>query len=153
VPQYKEHIIGSVAAYAAVLLVCSLYEAPTVSLLEWLAWAIAGGLFPDIDIKSKGQKYAYRLFAGGTVYLAMQEKFRLLAALCLIACFPLTVKHRGIFHELWFIIALVATVVVMMTSCYPLHAHRILVCALFFIAGAISHLWLDMGPRRMLKLK
>ncbi|HVW99601.1 MAG TPA: metal-dependent hydrolase [Candidatus Babeliaceae bacterium] len=152
-PQYKEHIVASVVAYSVILLIFSLYKASPLYLLEWLCWAILGGLFPDIDIKSKGQKLLYRLLALVIIYLAIYERFQLLSVICLVACFPLMVNHRGIFHELWFLLVLVVSGAAITISRYPCSTCPIILRSLFFFAGVTSHVWLDIGLRKMLKLK
>jgi len=60
-PNYKGHLAGGVVTYCVVL--CALVgTAPSfMTAGEWLLFTLAGALFPDIDIKSKGQKYFYYL--------------------------------------------------------------------------------------------
>jgi len=61
-PGYKGHLVGGTVAYGLLFfgLVGVVVKQPSMLTAgEWLLFALAGSLFPDIDIKSKGQKYFY----------------------------------------------------------------------------------------------
>lgn len=153
-PGYKTHLMGGIAAYfiLALFIVVYLVNPSTPTLIEWFICALAGSLFPDIDIKSKGQKYFYWAILLGFAVLMYLNKFKLVAQLSLIACVPMLVNHRGMFHRLWFVIGVPFIAAVVLGTYFPLYSHKALLDAAFFSAGAISHLWLDLGFRRMLRL-
>ncbi|MGC2310142.1 MAG: hypothetical protein WA432_00800 [Candidatus Babeliaceae bacterium] len=73
-------------------------------------------------------------------------------ALCaLLACVPLLVKHRGIFHNIWFIIFLNG---ILLSFVYLMVPHCMMAAVYdssFFLLGALSHLLLDKGYRRFLR--
>jgi hypothetical protein len=145
-PNYKGHLVGGVAVYGLVLCgVIGMIKPTFLTAVEWLLFTLAGALFPDIDIKSKGQKYFYYVVFLFFVVLAVQRRFEMLACFSFIIISPLLVRHRGIFHSPWFVIAvsLFAWVVVSMVK--PKIAQQFFYDILFFIAGALSHIWLDFG--------
>lgn len=152
-PNYKQHLIGGLGAWAALLIL--LQQLQSVSLLnasEWLICSLAGSLFPDIDIKSKGQKYFYRVILLVFIFLIIQQQFLLLAPCSIMAITPLLVRHRGIFHRLWFIICCPLGFWYIASVAAPAISRLLLFDIVFFIVGAISHLWLDFGFWRMFRL-
>ncbi|HEB41493.1 MAG TPA: hypothetical protein ENI08_00545 [Candidatus Dependentiae bacterium] len=154
-PGYKGHLIGGVAAFGITLLVSTKIFALDYSLVmaaEWLICALAGSLFPDIDVKSKGQKYFYWVVLALFIFCILWQKYKLLAGCSVIVVMPMLVRHRGIFHRLWFVILVPLAIWFFVSFYVPYIQQRMLLDTIFFIAGAISHLWLDLGIRRMLRL-
>ncbi len=153
-PNYKKHLIGGVGAYAALLII--LQQIQPVSLFsagEWLVCSLAGSLFPDIDIKSRGQKYFYRVIFCVMIFLIIQRHFSLLDTCSVMAVTPMLVRHRGIFHRLWFVILFPLTVWYIVSLSVPTISKLLLFDMLFFIVGAVSHLWLDFGFFRMMRFR
>jgi len=152
VPNYKGHLLGGIILYSGVILVGALYSTSLCCLAEWLLCTLLGSLFPDIDTKSKGQKIVYcGLFVAALVLLFLQ-KFVILAYLGFAALVPLITNHRGLFHKLWFLVLLMFFMSGGMLMVYPHHYYRICTDSGFFLIGIISHLWLDFGFVRMLRL-
>lgn len=151
-PGYKGHILGGSLGFGLVVFLCSLHVLPCSTLLEWLTCVIAGSLFPDIDTKSKGQKVFYTLLCAIMIVCAFQKKFTLLACFAIAGMLPLLCRHRGLFHNIWFIVGLMVLAVVYLTNLYPFAHERIVYDAGFFIFGVMSHLYLDVGVRRMLRI-
>ena len=153
-PNYKSHLIGGIGAYTILLIV--LQRIQPILLLsagEWLMCALAGSLFPDIDIKSKGQKYFYCVMLLVMIVLIIKHLFSLLAICSVMAVIPMLVRHRGIFHRLWFVILFPLTMWYVVSISVPTVSKIILFDVFFFIAGSISHLWLDFGFWRMLRFR
>ena len=151
-PGYKGHLIGGSVAYAATLYMLSSMHPTCAMMCEWLLCAWAGALFPDIDVKSRGQNYFYKLLLVILCALLIKGSIQLFIVLSIVAFLPMLVRHRGIFHQLWFVIFFPLTVVMLLSSYYPQYGSILLFDVLFFIVGAISHLWLDIGLRKMLKI-
>lgn len=152
-PNYKGHLAGGIAIYAAIIGVCTLHVKPCLTLLEWLSFTLLGALFPDIDTKSKGQKLFYTGIFIALIILFMQKKWYIASLVAPLALIPLLVNHRGIFHNLWFIILLAIIGIGISISLFPTAQNRIVCDALFFLGGAISHLALDRGMRKTLRLR
>lgn len=151
-PGYKGHLVGGTVAFGITLFLLRSYCSSMFTAGRWLGCALAGSLFPDIDVKSKGQKYFYWVILLAVIVIIMQRRFEWLAMVSVLSVTPMLVKHRGIFHRLWFVIALPITFWLGTHFYSPVFAQGVFFDVLFFIAGAISHLWLDVGPRRMLRL-
>jgi hypothetical protein len=151
-PNYKGHLAGGFIAYTVTIGILLAYCQPTFfTAVEWLLFTLAGALFPDIDIKSKGQKLFYWILLIIFVFLMLRKHFEILAVLSIIAITPLLVKHRGVFHRLWFVVSIPALAAFCLSMYVPTYASIIFFDTIFFIAGAISHLWLDMGFKKMFR--
>lgn len=150
---YKGHLLGGACVYLImVYIVSSYYSHPSLPIaLEWLLFCLAGSLFPDIDVKSKGQNYFYWIVFGLLIFLFVMERWKLMAFAGLIAVIPQLVRHRGIFHRVWFIILLPAVLALILYLYIPHYKNNIFFDTIFFIAGALSHVWLDLGLRRMFR--
>ncbi len=68
-------------------------------IIIWLA--VIFGLFPDIDIKSKGQLLFYRLFFVLDLVLLAAGQYREAALLGFLALLPILSRHRGWTHTVW----------------------------------------------------
>jgi hypothetical protein len=143
-PNYRGHVIGGSIAYALLLLVLSSYCVSLTTAFEWFLCAFAGALFPDIDTKSRGQKYFYWLMLCIFLLLILKERLDLLAVLSVFAVAPLLVPHRGLFHRVWFITFLVCISWVFVSALFPHYTRPLFFDSLFFMTGALSHIWLDM---------
>lgn len=150
-PNYKGHLVGGAVTFAAIIVLMRWYSCPWLKLAEWLAAMLAGALFPDIDVHSKGQKIFYRLLLLSLLVLLYQQKIMTFVILGTLAAVPLVVQHRGIFHHPWFIIACSFIPVMVVHWYWPGYAKIVSADALFFCAGAFSHLILDRGVLRVLK--
>lgn len=150
-PNYKTHLAGGLFAYLVSLYAVISVRPVTFALcLEWLLFCLAGSLFPDVDIKSKGQKIFYWIVLILGTFLLFHKRGQALIILGALSLFPLLVRHRGIFHKLWFIIVVPSLIAWLACSYWPTCSTIIYYDTLFFIVGAISHLWLDLGLRRLL---
>jgi hypothetical protein len=148
-PNYKKHLYGGIVAYIFILLFIIRCTPSWGVALEWLFCALAGSLFPDIDIKSKGQKYFYHIILILFIILACKQRFVVITCLSFIVIVPLLTKHRGIFHSSVFLIVFPISVWLLM-SCIFTHVSRLLfIDTMFFIAGALSHILLDFGCARL----
>jgi len=119
---------------------------------EWLLFSLAGAMFPDIDIKSRSQKYLYVVLFIGILALIGKRKFYTVAFLSVLSMIPIFSNHRGLFHRLWFVIALPFSIWCWLSYGFPYASTILFYDMIFFIAGAISHLYLDMGMK-MFKLR
>lgn len=151
-PGYKGHLAGGLITYACGLFLLSSFNPSFATMSEWLLCVLAGSLFPDVDIKSKGQKLLYRFLFILFFFLVITQRYQMLIFISILAVVPMIVRHRGLFHKLWFVTLLPFLFAFCITIYFPDYQSIILYDVLFFIAGAISHLWLDMGFARMLRV-
>lgn len=153
-PGYKGHLAGGMIVFGALcfILVPAIIKQPSMLIIgEWLLFALAGSLFPDIDIKSKGQKYFYYVVFCFFIILAMSKRFEMLSCFSFIIITPMLARHRGIFHNFWFVITIPLIMWVFVAMAMPRVSQQFFFAILFFIAGAVSHLWLDFGARQMFR--
>ena len=140
---YRGHIVGGIASYLITLYVLSFYnlQANNASLLFWFMTSIFGALFPDIDIKSKGQKIFYLLLSLIIVWSVAAKNLVTLSIASLFGMAPLISRHRGMFHSIWLIVftPIAITLTLKHFNIVPVTFYP----CLFFITGALSHLILD----------
>jgi membrane-bound metal-dependent hydrolase YbcI (DUF457 family) len=106
---YRGHISAAVIFGALLLVGLSFTQVAAVMTLPekiiksvivvWLAIMFA--LFPDIDIKSKGQLLFYRLFFLLDLALLATGHFIEAALLGFLALVPILSRHRGWTHTVW----------------------------------------------------
>jgi hypothetical protein len=151
-PGYRGHLAGGCVVYTILLFAVHNTHPSLPLILGLFVATCAGALFPDIDIKSKGQKYFYwgmLVLLGWSIWrfkqLNTSGRFDVVAGLAIVALLPLLVRHRGITHQPWFIMVLSFGLWVMGIGFFPLHSSAIFLSLLFFVAGALSHIWLDKG--------
>lgn len=143
-PGYKGHIAGAAIAWMAALFLTLFVRYVTgLQALEWGAAALAGGLFPDLDIKSVGQKWLFRILFIISITLVCCQHYKFVAFMLLCSCVPLLVKHRGLMHSLSFITCLSLAAGLALGWRFPSYREVILFDVLFFWLGALSHLVLD----------
>ncbi len=143
-PGYRGHIVAGAATFCIVVLVVSRIYPPTlITALQWFFLTIVGSLFPDVDIKSKGQGIFYRVILLCLILLYFQQNWELFAATSFVAMLPLLVRHRGLFHTIWFVAAVPFTLAYFVAQSFPQHTTLLMLDAVFFAAGAVSHIVLD----------
>lgn len=154
-PNYKGHLIGGFVGYLC--MVCALlwyaYHPTLLTMIEWLLFALVGALFPDIDTKSKGQKIFYQIIGLLCIFLFIQQQYRTLSIICIIALLPLILRHRGLSHSIWFIMLMCFLVIVYAHFQLPSLAYALTFDAFFFFVGAFTHIALDFGIKRSLGFK
>jgi hypothetical protein len=153
-PQYKTHIVGGILFFSVpFFFLQNYYHISFLTACEWLLCAILGSLFPDVDITSKGRKIFYRVVGPLFMYCVVMQNSTYMSIVGSIALFPLFVRHRGIFHRVWFIAALSVLVSYITFFCAPRHTTAVVWDMVFFALGALSHIWLDFGIKRMIRFK
>ena len=149
-PGYKGHIAGGIVVSIPLVYVFSSH-ATLFTATTWFLFSIAGALFPDVDTKSKGQKWFYRIVVPVLFLFLLIKRFLSFTVLALIAFLPLLVNHRGVFHRLWFVTLPPIAIVGFLTWYKIAYFRTASLLAVFFVAGAISHLVLDFGFSRTFK--
>lgn len=148
-PGYKGHLVGGAVSYLLLLSILMSQHTTVPTLFGWLMCSLAGSLFPDVDITSKGQKILFRILFVLFITLLIMQRMRAALGVSIVSFVPLLVHHRGLFHRFWFI-ALIGFIPVVYVHIYAPNLYVGFLCgALFFIFGAYSHLYLDVGFKRM----
>lgn len=151
-PNYKKHLVGGFATYSVLLFLLRSFNPTFIYAIEWLGLCLFGSLFPDVDTKSKIQKIFYISLLLTLFLLMSQNKLHLCLFLSFLGFSPLIVNHRGLFHKAWFLIAIATIFGCILIKYNYMNSTIMTLHALFFIAGALSHIVLDMGIKQLFKL-
>lgn len=147
-PNYKTHISAAIVCYYIILFAFIVYGKPIFDLnhaISWLLSIVAGSMFPDIDIKSKGQKLFSLIFLFGIIISTLFKNYNTAIGISIFSFMPLLVKHRGLFHNLWFLMALVFIISKILIYKLPDYEWFIISNAIFFAIGIKTHIALDLG--------
>lgn len=142
-PHYKAHLVGGLGAFGLVYYTIFWGNASPVLSLEWLSCALIGAMFPDIDTQSKGRKIYYVFLSILGLFFYFKADMYALSFIVFLMIIPLFLTHRGMTHSLIFIIILMLGIVYYVQTHFPVYCSLIASDALFFSAGAISHILLD----------
>lgn len=142
-PSYKGHLAGGVAAYIGMMYFVQFTDPSAHVIIQGFLFCMLGSLFPDVDTKSKGQKIFYRLLLLFLFYCLAVQKWKLFAVVSLLGVTPLLVRHRGIFHEPWFLLAVTLSLTVIFKLLNKDYESLLLANSWFFFAGCMSHVLLD----------
>lgn len=149
-PNYKGHLTGGLVIGLICVYIISWWLPLSIGItLQLLLCGLFGSLFPDIDTKSQGQLLSYRILAVVLLVLIIQQRTAIALACSAVGIVPLVVHHRGLFHRVWFITTLCAGVVLYAWLYWPVYASIVGLHTFFFFIGALSHIWLDVGLKRM----
>jgi len=152
-PAYKTHISAGLLFSLVIIYLGSLSHNSPGLLFFWVTCAILGSLFPDIDTQSKGRKIFYSLFIVLLLICLFYQKTVYALYLSGASLCPLVMRHRGLFHNIWFLLLLIGSISILLGHLFPNCSSEIKSGTLFFALGVISHLWLDLGFKNMLKLR
>ena len=154
-PNYKGHLMAGAVTFAATLYTLNHFGTPMPSVELgglFLIVTLIGSIFPDIDTKSKMQKYFYVSSALAFPTLLFSSTLNyifLIAGLCIaIPC----LRHRTITHNPFFILGLPGLMVLYAVLFYPSTQQIALFCYIFFVCGALSHIFLDRLFTRIKKI-
>lgn len=151
---YRGHIAGGMVAALACTLAVSLLPYEQLSAYANLlqGWQTLAGvfmvatlfaLFPDVDIKSKGQTLFYWLVFTVDVLLIWNKQIQAAAYLGMIALLPLLSKHRGWTHSVVAALAVPAPIIIIPYF----YSERLLAISILFygaaVVGYLSHIALD----------
>lgn len=148
-PNYQKHLAGGVGAFIfAFLLISKSLNPSLMTSFQWFLICLIGSLFPDIDTKSKIQKLFYTALLMLFIVLYIYKQPELLIFISFLSLSPLIVNHRGLFHKPLFLLSLGIAVIFFTNMYFPIYLFKITTNVIFFIIGAFSHLWLDLGFKR-----
>lgn len=142
-PSYRIHLLGGLLTYLSIIQATKYANLSNHTILQGLIFCLLGSLFPDIDVKSKGQKVFYSLLLCLLIYLAMSQKYCMFAVMSFLAITPILVRHRGVFHHIWFLASIACAGSLAVKSWCGYYEQVMLTNCWFFFAGAVSHILLD----------
>jgi len=142
-PNYKAHLAVGFLTYVGVINLIPSHYYATDMIADGLLLCLIGSLFPDVDVKSNGQKIFYSLLAVLMIHLVMLKAWFWLSLVALMAIVPLLVRHRGIFHNILFLLFL-GLLFALGAQCFTYDRMSLILCnSLFFTVGCVSHVLLD----------
>ncbi len=149
-PGYRGHLIGGAITFGLLSILCR----PPFSLIgqvELLLITCLGALFPDIDTKSRGQRYFYSLLGILFAVLFLHRQFLVISLLAFAGIVPLLVAHRGPFHSPKIICSIIVICALSISCTFSIQLRYLWWQGLYFFIGALSHLLLDYGIKRFVK--
>lgn len=150
-PQYKTHLLAGFVVFILLFVVLQSSKIFGNYAFICLLSALIGSLFPDIDTKSMIQKFLYFfLFIGVGIAILMQE-WQIASFIGIISLFPMIINHRRLTHRIWFIIFMPLAIPILIFYYNRQLLYPALAAYIFFVAGGISHIWLDFGIRRSIR--
>ena len=119
------------------------YRPSLLDLIMYIAIGLMFAVWPDIDIKSIGQKFFYTVFFLVDIYLLYTQEYKIAAYFGLIIILPILAKPRGSTHSIPAMVLVPAPILL-----YPIYVSGSLdfsggpyyACA---VTGYFSHLVLD----------
>ena len=154
-PKYKTHLIGGLATFLLISVISYKTQKFNFTLeqsLLFLPLCLLGSLFPDIDTKSKIQKWLYYLIFFMILTTVLTKKWLALSFFSLIAFIPLLTNHRNLTHKLWFVFLIPLSIPILAFQYNKTLFISALASYVFFASGAFSHLLLDFGPFKLFNL-
>lgn len=148
-PSYRVHLVGGLVTYLGILQLIKYSEPSIHTIFQGLIFCLLGALFPDIDVKSKGQKVFYTLLLFFLMYLVIIQKYCLFITVSFLGIIPILVRHRGIFHHIWFLLTIALMVTLCVKSMCGFYENVMMANCWFFFAGAVSHVVLDRVGSRL----
>lgn len=145
---YKGHLVGGLASYFVIIILLSVLKVNFGYYFLGLVAALAGSLFPDIDISSQGQKLFLKLLLLVLVLCLFLKASLAVIALLAFSLLPIILPHRGLFHDFMFILFLTGIVGAFCIYSMPEKCDLIFSLLFFFLIGVLSHLVLDKGVRK-----
>jgi membrane-bound metal-dependent hydrolase YbcI (DUF457 family) len=155
-PKAKTHLLAGFFSFLLLLalpyiLLSRSYQLTIPQYVFFALCSLLGSIFPDIDTKSKGQYFFYLLMLFVLVPLIIYQHWIPLSILSILLIFPLLARHRGMTHNLWFVLFVPFCIPLTIAYTNPNLVTQAFFSYLFFIAGALSHLILDFGPHNFIR--
>lgn len=161
-PNYKGHLTGGLITFLVIFVASTqvmFLSHPNFAnnfvsnFFLYLSFCLLGSLFPDIDTKSKIQRYFYIFIFLIIIYLIVSKEWITLSILTPVILLPLIVHHRGIFHKPWFLLFISISILILVQSHSDYNMKHAIIACFFFITGWMSHIILDYGFWRFLRKK
>lgn len=150
-PKYKTHLAGGLITFFIIFLILQYIKIPITYTFLYLTSCLIGSLFPDIDTKSKIQKILYSCLFIAVLLTVFTQNWHFTALLSLIAFVPLIVNHRKLTHRIWFNIVIPLLIPISTYYYNEKLIEPVFFSYIFFVGGAISHIWLDFGFKGILR--
>tara|TARA_B110000467_G_scaffold67058_1_gene61112 strand:- start:5945 stop:6403 length:459 start_codon:yes stop_codon:yes gene_type:complete len=114
-----------------------------LDLVLYMAIGLMFSVWPDVDIKSIGQKFFYTVFFLVDIFLIYHEEYKIGSYFGLIIILPILAKHRGWTHSIPAMFLVPAPIIlypIYMSKSFDFSGAPFYACA---VTGYFSHLVLD----------
>ncbi len=142
---YRGHVAGGLVLITLVIhfFYHSFFNPSAIDIVWYVVIATMFALWPDVDIKSTGQKLFYLIFFITDLYLIFTSQFQASAFFGLLIILPILSKHRGWTHTYWAMLFIPMPILL-----YPMISNNSINFIGFpyylaAITGYLSHLMLD----------
>jgi hypothetical protein len=152
-PKYKTHLLGGLVTFFIIFSILQYIKVPQKDILIYLSACLIGSIFPDIDTKSKIQKILYSFLFFVSISSIIMKKWQFVAIISIFAFIPMMVNHRRLTHKPWFLIVFPLSIPITVSQYYSQFIHTAIIAYIFFVGGALSHIWLDFGFKGIFKRK
>ncbi len=96
----RKHIIFGLIVVVLTLFITDYFLVlTTTQKVLYVAIGVMFSVWPDVDVKSMGQKLFYFMFFFADCYLIFMKEFKIAAYLGLIIILPILSRHRGWTHS------------------------------------------------------
>ncbi len=142
-PGYRGHMVIASICFASVVYFFTASMLQLSTLIPGFVFCMLGALFPDVDVKSKGQKIFYVMLVLLLWYCLCTYRWDLFMVATFLGLLPILVRHRGLFHNIWFLFFITISVIACLKT-YCFFGDKIgWQSGLFFLLGAVSHVLAD----------
>ena len=141
----KGHFAGGFIFFIIILHTISnyFYRPTPFDIIIYCILCLMFALWPDVDIKSKGQKLFYRIFFVVDIFFIYLEEYKIAAYFGLIIILPILSKHRGWTHSIPAMFLIPSPILlypIYLSNSYDFSGMPYYVSA---VTGYFSHLLLD----------
>ena len=97
----KGHIFfGFIISFIFIFVISNYFFKPDLKdIILYIVIGVLFSMWPDIDTKSKGQRFFYSIFFLTDCYLIWLQEFKIAAFFGLLIILPILAKHRGWTHS------------------------------------------------------
>lgn len=146
-PNHRTHLTAGLVSSALLIYAINLFDAsflksPSLIFL-YACFALAGSIFPDIDIDSKMQRMFWPLITIAVGITLVFSQWHLFFILTISVLFVASIGHRTITHSVWFSLFFPLLLAWYIQSNHPMLRSIAYTSAFFFSVGAWSHIFLD----------
>ena len=152
-PKYKTHLTSGALLFLGIYLLLKNTTIFNKHAFLYFSAILFGSLFPDIDTKSMIQKFLYMGLFITTAIIILLKKWEIAAILGFISLIPIIANHRQLTHRIWFVIILPFFIPLLIFHFNKNLLYPAFFSYLFFVSGAILHIWLDFGFWSMFRRK
>ncbi|HBL98580.1 TPA: hypothetical protein DDZ86_02965 [Candidatus Dependentiae bacterium] len=147
-PGYRGHALGVFVMAIPLAFLGGWYGLGVLELLQGLVFMFWGAFFPDVDTTGRGRRFFYALLLL-FILISLLMKSVLIAICCTAVGLLASIsRHRGIFHNLYFLFFLTAALCGWLVNVIPEFRLEVVWAGVFFFLGCFSHLFMDFGWRR-----